>query len=399
MQVTTMTPTSLGLGVGMSTGSLPVLPAGLVLPENFPLNLEQQQLATIQDRVKKFDFASLPAQHIAQMGQEPTDNLNRALDGFLDRLNKAENPQIFKLVDALSEEIAKEKIGELAEQILSAKPSMKDRIVGMFSKKALQQGMDRAYEELGRVARNKSKSLSDFVVAKERTMQTEMAKLMQELGNMDQLKSVYRTAFIGFGEEAVFLNSALQKAQAQAPALLAAVEKDVSAQQEIHDKLQALESVALAREAMLTRMPAEALIIRQLQNAGVSTVQEMSITMGERFASIRMTLLGIHGANLVRGVQRLGQANAALDNQLQAARAKLMGTVVTTAANAPGNNRVEQANNLQKVVADARDLQTIVEASREENRRKFAEARATMSQARQDILTLGQQIPAAPHAA
>jgi len=394
MQPTSMTPTSLG-AVRVSTPTAPVLPTSFTLPQNFPLNLEAQQINALQTRVEQFNFAALPAQHIAQLGQEPTNSLNRVLDSFLDRVNKNDNPQLFKLVDTLSEEIAKEKIGELAEQILSAKLGLKDRILGMFSKKALQRGLDRAYEELGRVARNKSKTLSDVVVNMEKKLQVEMAKLNAELHNMDALKGEYRHAFFSFGEEVAFLHNALAKAKAQAPALLAAADKDVMAQQEIHDKLQALESVALSREAMLTRMPAEALIIRQLQSAGVSTLQELTVTMGDRFASIRMTLLGIHGANLVRNVQRLGQANAALDNHLQEARAALMTAVVSSAANAPGNNRLEQANNLKKVVADTQALQLVVEQARVANRAKFDEARATMSQARKDILELGQSIPSA----
>jgi hypothetical protein len=111
--------------------------------------------------------------------------------------------------------------------------------------------------------------------------------------------------------------------------------------------------------------------------------------MGDRFASIRMTLLGIHGANLVRGVQRLGQANANLDSQLQEARAKLMGVVVTTAANAPGDNRLQQANELKRVVADTQALQNIVEAARDTNKAKFDEARTTMAAVREDMLALG----------
>jgi len=381
--------------VSVPTATAPVLPTGLNFPQNFPLTLEPQQLNAIQTRVQGFNFAALPAQNIALLGQEPTDSLNRALDSFLDRINKNENPQLFKLVDTLSESIAKEKLGDLAEQMLSAQPGLKDRILGMFSKKALQRGLDKAYEELGRIARNKSKTLSDVVVGMERQLKVEMAKLQDELRNMDALKGEYRKAFVSFGEEVLFLNNALAKAQAEAPALLAAADKDVMAQQEIHDKLQALESVALSRESMLTRMPAEALIIRQVQNAGISTLQELTVTMGDRFASIRMTLLGIHGANLVRNVQRLGEANATLDNQLQEARAKLMVGVVTTAANAPGNNRLEQANNLKKVVADTQALQTIVETARDSNRAKFIEARTTLAQARQDIQALGQRIPPA----
>lgn len=395
MQTTTLTPTTLGgLGVGIGSSALPVaaVSTALALPQNFPVNLEPQQAQALQARVEKFDFAAIPAQHIASLGQEPTVALNRVLDGFLDRVNKAENPQIFKLVDTLAEEVAKERIGELAEQILSAKPGLMDRFLGFFSKKALQRGLDKAYEEMGRVARVKSKSLSDVVEAMEKKLQLEMNKLNEELRVMDTLKGEYRKAFVSFAEEVAFLHNALAKAQAQMPALLAAADKDVIRQQELQDKLQNLESVALSREAMMTRMPAEQLIIRQLQNAGVSTLQELSVTMGDRFASIRMTLLGIHGANLVRGVQRLGQANANLDNQLQEARAKLMGTVVATAANAPGDNRLQQANNLKRVVADTQALQNIVETARDTNKAKFEEARNTMAEVRQDLLALGIQI-------
>lgn len=377
-----------------------VVPVNLVLPMNFPAKIEPQQMSLIQARVEKFDFASMPAQQIALLGQEPTANLNRVLDGFLGRINKQENPQLFKLVDTLSDAIAKEKIGDLAEQMLSAKPTLMEQFIGLFSKKKLREAMDRAYEELGRVAKGKSKTLADLVTGMERQLQTEMNKLNEELRQMDALKAEYRNSFDAFATEVVFLHNALAKAQAQAPALLAAAEQDVIQQQDILDKLQALESVALSREAMMTRMPAEQLIIRQLQNAGVSTLQELAITMGDRFASIRMTLLGIHGANMVRNVQRLGQANADLDANLQAARSKLTQAAVTTAANAPGDNRLKQAEDLKRVVADTKALQDIVVAARDSNKQKFEEARNTMAQVRQDMLALGQQLnPAATVAA
>jgi len=387
MQPTRMIPTSLGFGVSMNTGTLPVLPASLALPPDFPLSLGEQQVRDIQARVEKFDFAAKPAQEIALLSKGPTDNLNRALSGFLERISKNENPQIFKLVDALSEEVAKEKLGDLAEQILSAKPSKMDRFKGLFSKKALQEGLDRAYEELGRVARNKSKTLSDSISDKERKLNVEMDKLSDELRNMDAVKAEYRKAFIGFGEEVVFLTSVLAKAKADEPALLAAVGNDMMAKQDIADKLQLLESVALSRASMFTRMPAEALLIRQVQNAGVATLQELSVTTGDQFASIRMTLVGIHGAHMVQGVQRLGQSTAALDSNLQDARAKLMGTVIAEAANAPGRNRLAQANNLQKVVADTKALQGIVDTARVENASNFKQAQAIVSQAQQVLLT------------
>jgi CHASE3 domain sensor protein len=66
-----------------------------------------------------------------------------------------------------------------------------------------------------------------------------------------------------------------------------------------------------------------------------------------------------------------------------------MGVVVTTAANAPGDNRLQQANELKRVVADTQALQNIVEAARDTNKAKFDEARTTMAAVREDMLALG----------
>lgn len=396
MRSTVISPAVLGStssgGVGIADDLAGTLPAGLLLPQNFPVTLEPKELGLIDNRVQDFDFSALRVQDIALLGQGPTEALNRVLDSFLERVSKADAPQMFKLVDSLSEEIAKERLGDLAEQIMANKPGLWARIQGIFSKKALQAGLDKAYEELGRVARQKSKTLSDAVQDREQKLKVEMAALEAEVEVMERIKDEYRNAFVDFASEVLFLHNALLKAQAEAPRLLEAADKDVMAQQDIQDKLQALESNALSRESMMTRLPAEQLVLRQIQNAGITTLQEMAVTMGDRFASIRMTLLAIHGANLVRGVQRLGQSNANLDNNLQEVRAKLVSAVVSTAATAAGDNRLEQANNLKRVVGDTQALQLIVEQARESNKAKFAEARKTMAQAREDLLTLGKQI-------
>jgi hypothetical protein len=403
MQPTTLAPTRLNFDSGVqaaaslpvvasATAVVPAAPVQLVLPEKFPLNLTVEQTAALLTRVEDFEFEALPLQDFSTLSQQPTLNLNRALDAFMARINKAENPQLFKLVDKLTEKMQEEKIGDLAIQILDAKPSISDQVIGFFSKKKLQESLDKALEELGKQVRLKSKNLSDVVVEQEKELLKEMTKLNAELSNLDAVKAVYFKSFVEFCEEVAFLNSALAKAKAQAPALLAAADKDVMRTQDIQDKLQALESVALSREAMMTRLPGEALILRQIQNAGAQTLLELSTTMGDRFASIRMTLIGLHGANLVRNVQRLGQANANLDNQLQEARAKLTGVIVATSANAPGDNRVQQANNLKRAVTDVAALQDITDKAREENRVKFEEARNTMAQVRQDVLDLSQRV-------
>ena len=393
MQPTRIAPTSLGFGAGSTTGSLPVvatatplaLPVALVTPDNFPITLSDEQVADLLVRVEEFDFAGMPAEKMARLGTEPTETLNRTLGAYLDRVQKNENPQLFKLIDSVTEAVSAEKLDELATQLQSPKLGLMDRIMGSLSKKALQRSLDQAYEEVGRLARNKSKSLSDVINEKERTLQVEMAKLSDELRRMDSLRGDLGRSFMAFGEEVVFLKSALSKAQAQAPALKAAAGHNTMVTQDIDDKLQVLESVAISRETMMTRLPAEALVIRQLQNAGVNTLLELSVTSGDGFAGIRMTLLSIHAANMVGSVQRLGQANATLGSNLQRIRATVAGAVVEEAANAPGRNRLAQAQDLMKVVADTANLKTIVENAKVENAAKNAEAVALLSQARQTL--------------
>ena len=161
---------------------------------------------------------------------------------------------------------------------------------------------------------------------------------------------------------------------------------------DLYDKFQALESRALALEGTLSRLPADQLVIRQLQNAGITTLQETSTTAASRFASIKMTLLTIHGALVTKGVQQLADQGAALDANLATVRATLMRDVVTRAANAPGDNRLAQAEQLRGIVSETTALVDIIEQARMGNVQKFGQARQMFAQARQEMLALGQQI-------
>ena len=105
-----------------------------------------------------------------------------------------------------------------------------------------------------------------------------------------------------------------------------------------------------------------------------------------------MTLLTIHGALVTQGVQRLAEQGAALDANLLAARSALMKDVVGKAANAPGDNRLAEANGLKKIVADTRELVQIVDRAVEANKQKFEAARSITQQARQELAELGASI-------
>lgn len=365
------------------------LATGIVLPTNFPLPLNSEQLASIQARVSEFSFHTIATRDIPKLGLSAEMELGRALDAFLSRINQQGSPALFKLTDELTNRFEEAKLEEVADRILNAKPGFFARLYGMLNKKFLRNAVAKIYEEVSRMASGRSKTLADHVNAIQRKLEAEMRSLSEELTHMDRIKEAYRANLLSFAIETAFLHNALIKARVQFADAEPELRKDQQAYQDAMDKLQALESRALAVEGGMTRLPADQIVIRQLQNAGVSTLQELSTTMAARFNSIKSELLTIHGALAVQAVQRLGEQGAALDANLGKVRGKLMNQVTTTAANMPGNNRIQQAEQLKALVNQSRELQRITDAARTENKKKFEQARDTMSNVRKDLLEIG----------
>jgi hypothetical protein len=162
--------------------------------------------------------------------------------------------------------------------------------------------------------------------------------------------------------------------------------------EEARHKLQALQSRALAVETTLTRLPTDQLVIRQLQNAGLATWQETTTTANARFASIKMTLLTLHGTLMTQGVQKLAEHGRSLDENLAAVRGQLLREVVGTSASMPGDNRLAQAQQLQQIVAESRALQDIATRARSDNAAKFEQARQLLAKAQSEIVALGRTV-------
>lgn len=382
-------PSALPAALASPPASSSSLTALAPLPADFPVTLSGEQKQQIEAQLAHASLVTLPLSDIAKLGAEAEQALHRTLGQFLDRIEKAEQPRIFKLVSSLSEAVEREQLPALADRILNAKPTFVERLMGLFSKKALSRAMARAYEEVRLAASGKSRKLSDVIKAMEQELRTEQDRLEAEVRTLEQLKDGYRERFVEFAEVAAFMLGFVQKGRAELQQAAAAPDADAGALTQLQDKLQALESRALAIESTLSRLPSDQLVIRQLQNAGISTLQETTTTAASRFASIKMTLLTIHGALVTQGVQRLAQQGADLDQNLLAVRSALMKDVVGKAATAPGENRLAQAQQLQAIVADTRELVAIVDQAREKNTQMFDQAREMFRQARQDMASLG----------
>jgi hypothetical protein len=375
------------------------------LPAHFPVALSAGQHQLVAQNLDSADFASVTTRDIVTLGSDTEVALHRTLDGFLSKIDQSSDPKIFKLITSLKEAVAKEDLPALAERIINPQPTLLNKLAGLFNKNALAKALADAWEETRQLAMGKTKTLVDVVQKMDEELRLEQQKLETEIQSLEQLKDAYRERYGDFVVTVAFLSSFLaqskdfvtqqeQLALANSNAQNNAPSDPQGAARitELKDKLQALESRTLALEGTLTRLPSDQLVIRQLQNAAISTLQETTTTAASRFSSIKMTLLTIHGALVTKSVQQLAEQGAALDANLVGVRSVLMKEVVGKAANAPGDNRLAQAQQLQGIVADTAQLVQLVENARADNQRKFGEARALFAKARQDMLALGQQL-------
>jgi len=223
----------------------------------------------------------------------------------------------------------------------------------------------------------------------------EMQALSGELRTLDQLKQKYGEHFGQFTVDAAVARAFVDRAGAYVQAQAAAADAaDVVAQsrvRELEDKLRLLESRALALEGTYTRLPADQMVIQQVQAAGVATLQETATTVASRLASIKMALLSIQGAFAVKVVQQLSARQAKLDEQLTKVRAEALKDVAVTAAKAPGDNRLAQARQIESVIASTQEIDQLVRAARQETDQKFDTAREVFAQSRTALAELHAQ--------
>lgn len=338
-------------------------------------------------------ISTLTLTEISALGSECEIGLHKSLGSFIDRIDTAQSPQIFRLVTDLNTAVKNEDLDGLADEIIRGRLPFWTRLLGTLSPKNLAARRAGAFENLRLVVAGKARKLSGLIEQMERQVETEKQKAVAEAQNLERLKDNYRQRFFEFVTTTVFLVTLLAKAREELGQMTLAHSQGTyggaTTLQEAQDKVQALESRALAIEGVLTKLPAEQLVIREIQTAALQTVQETTTTTAGRFASIKMTLLTLHAAMQVQNLQRTAQQGADLDQNLSRVRDRLSRQVVSSAANASGDNRLAQAQQIKAVTQNIGELVAIVDKARAENALKFALARATLAQARSELTSLG----------
>lgn len=388
-----MRPTSIGSSPKMTSDAAqrPHVPATPI--ETGAVVLRADQVLQAEKGLAALDFAAMPSGDVIKIGLDAEQALQRTLDGFLARLDKNTASAVFALFGRLERGVEDAKLPEILDTLQnSEKPGLISSLLGKFRGKRVDEIAAEFLAQIGELISGRTKTLVEQMTKLEGELSSEMKKLFAELQALEALKQSYGAHFGEFTVAAAVARAFLEKARTW----LVAEEKrlnpaDPVAQSkliEFKDKLRLLESRALALEGTYTRLPADQLVIQQIEQAGIATLQETATTVASRFASIKMTLLSIQGAFAVKSVQQLAGRQARLDKQLTELRGRALKDVAVTAAQAPGENRLAQAVQIEQIIATTKEIHGLVAAARKTTEEKFEQARQKFAAARQELATL-----------
>lgn len=393
-----MKPTIIGAGLSApaDTAATPRAASSAVVPLNTgAIVLREGQQPAAEKALAALDFAAMPSGDIVKIGLDAEGALQKTLDGFLARLDKKTASAVFALFGRLEHGVEDAKLPEILDLVQNGeKPGILKSIWAKITGRQPDDLIQDILDEVGEIITGRTKTLADEMGKLEGALKDEMQKLFAELQALETLKQSYGTHFAEFTLAAAVARAFLDKARAYVDAESERAKQnpgDVVAQsrlQELQDRLRLLESRALALEGTYTRLPADQLVIQQIEQAGVATLQETATTVAARFASIKMTLLSIHGAFAVKGVQQVAARQARLDKQLTELRGRALKDVAISAAQAPGENRLAQAEQIAQVIAETKEIHGLVEAAKKATEEKFAAAREKFAAARAEFANL-----------
>ena len=355
--------------------------------------LSPEQAPQAEALLARLDFAAMAPGDVIGLGLDAERSLQQTLDGFLSRLDKTTAAKLFDLFGRLEKGVEDANLPEILQRIQEGeKPGFLSGLLARLRGRSADRLLQDFMAEVGDLIAGRTKTLADRMGRIEGELTGEMQTLFRELQELDRLKAAYARHFGEFAVAAAASRALLDRARAFVESERAAAPPgDVAVQgrvAELEDKLRLLESRALALEGTYTRLPADQTVIRQIEQAGVATLQETATTLASRFASIKMTLLSLHGAFAVKSVQQLSARQAKLDDQLAQLRSATLKDVAVAAAAAPGENRLAQARQIEGIVASTKEIHGLVEQARRQTEERFAEARARFADARRELAAL-----------
>ena len=355
---------------------------------DFAKNLPAIVQNDIAKALDSFDLLTIAPEYIGLIGKEQELAFGAVLDSFLDKIDEISTSKVGTIVEQLAKAVDKEDLSSLADRIIKNEPpsSIVDSVKKLFGKLNPKEIKEQFIQETKTILGQKTGNLKATLGTLEKTLTDELQKLSTNVVFMSEVQTKYGEHFIKYLETVVFAKALVMKSEQQAQEILPAlVPTDIIDAQRIElvrGNLEKLQSRALALEGTLVNLPADNMVISQLRDACITTRQELLTTIPSKFNRIKMTIIKLNGALILKGVQDINEQSDKIDKALEKINSAVTKDVVTTASNMSGTNRLEQANHILEVVKDTKELMTIARNGQENNQRNFAEASLILGKAK-----------------
>jgi len=338
----------------------------------------------VAQQAKAFDLTVVDEQQVVLFASDRQKAIGTALDGLLTEITKEGSPVLFELFRKLKKGVEDADIATVEAEI--RKSMEKGFFSGMMDSLGLSsvaKRLEAANEKIGQMLTSKSKSLLDLTREMETQIQTEVMKLIANSKSLNSLADEYRKNVTEFGVyvevgKVVLANAKNTLAAKQAHAAQTNAPLDIEEAKLFAQKVDLFETRLVTIETILQKAPAELEAIRLSQGASLATLGETANSALEEFNDIKSILIKLSVSHQIQSVQAINAERRQLRDKLQTHGTNLLGQTAVAAAQAQGQNRVDDAKKLLEFATNVNGIAKKVEDEKKLNQTRFAEARTNL---------------------
>lgn len=338
----------------------------------------------LTQQAKAFDLTVVDEQQVVLFASDRQKAIGTALDGLLTEITKEGSPVLFELFRKLKKGVEDADIATVEAEIRkSMEKGFFSGVMDSLGLSSVAKRLEAANEKIGQMLTSKSKSLLDLTREMEAQIQTEVLKLIANSKSLNALADEYRKNVTEFGVyvdvgKLVLSNAKNTLAAKQAHAAQTNAPLDIEEAKLFAQKVDLFETRLVTIETILQKAPAELEAIRLSQGASLATLGETANSALEEFNDIKSILIKLSVSHQIQSVQAINAERRQLRDKLQTHGTNLLGQTAVAAAQAQGQNRVDDAKKLLEFATNVNGIAKKVEDEKKLNQTRFAEARTNL---------------------
>ncbi len=348
----------------------------------------------VPEVARGFSIAAVPATQIVTFGQAPVNAFSAHLNAMLEQVTKADSPVLFELFRKISTSVKDMDLptleADIRDKLQGGWLSRIARKIGLGSQA---NRLEAAADEVRGMLKSKASSLLDLIRPMENQVTQESGKLIGEINRLGQQAAGYRQSILDLGVYVEAGREILAQAESERIALEASAQASQDAVQirdakDFRAKVDLFENRLLTLEGAYAKAPVDLESIGIAQTAGLMTLADTISSSQVEFNDIKSALLRLNATFQIRSLQQLNAMRRDLRADLQRYSLDQLETVAVDATRSAADAQLENAKLLLGVAQSLGNISAKVDAERQKNVGKIAEARAVLLQVQQQVSTL-----------